>query len=1315
MLNFLHLFVSPPESNVLYTGFYDPVLVGLSIFVAILASYASLLVSHHVSMISIARTRGLWIAMGGVCFGLGIWAMHFVGMLAFSLPCDSRYDPATTLLSVIPAILASMLAIKIISRHKISRMQLLAGGLLLGVGIGAMHYSGMAAMHLNGLIRYDVKLFFLSIGVAIVLATLALWIKFRLNTLFDRWRSGATVASAMVMGLAVSGMHYTAMASAYFIRGDNAVTSGMAPSFLAAIVLVATGLIIVVTLVAVYFGKYREFSIAGAYKFPALLLIVWVFISWLSVDHYYGHLADELFVHESQRANQRLGDITGNITESLKLLKGAAQVLSRDTDTLRVLRSFGDAPSTLSDENRKQRWSHDRTLISLSHSLAYASTHLGADMILVLNAAGECIASSNAEKPNSVVGLNLADRGYFQQAKAGQEGSQYAVGRATNIPGLFFSSPVFDSGRFVGAVVVKRDVSKLAFWTKQESVCIADVNGVIVMAPDKQFELRYMPDAPAARMSVKDKMLLYKRSELEPLKLTPWGSNPAIVLVENNFPPVVFASKTLAENAITVYVHSSLSELVRFGAEKFWLFFLLAIAGSMLIIAVAAVVIFLRESRKLNAELRIAASAFESEEGVMVTDASNVILRVNRAFTVITGYSAEDAIGKTPRMLRSGRHDADFFVMMWRSIVQTGTWEGELWNRRKNGVEYPEHLIITAVKDNRGQVINYVASFNDITRRIQIETDLQNSYQQMYSLLNSMAEGAYGVDINGNCTFVNRSFLRILGYEQEDEIIGRHIHELIHHSHPDGRCYPALECQMYRAYRQNQEVHVTDEVFWRRDGCAVPVEYWSQPILIDGAVQGAIATFIDVAERKQLEDALKESELRYRTVADFTSDWEYWILPDNTFRYISPACEQISGYTPDEFYADPSLLTQVVYPDDLPLYTGHIHHVSEQGQAEPIDFRIYTKQGEIRWISHLCRPVYDAAGHYLGQRAGNRDISDRKEAEEQIRNLAFYDTLTQLPNRRLLKDRLGRAMADSCRSGRYGALMFLDLDNFKPINDQYGHGAGDLLLIEVAQRLSRCVREIDTVARFGGDEFVVMLSKLDISRAESTVQAGLVAEKIRTLLAEPYILTLRQDGKTDSAVAHRCTSSIGVVLFINHEYSMEEICKWADMAMYQAKEDGRDIIRFFEPKIGAAQMADPDVMALHLNWHDAYACGEPTIDQEHRKLFDLANALIEQAYLRKENPRGFELALEKLLEHVVQHFNDEEAILARYHYADLAEHARAHKALLARALQLRTEIESGGVTLGELVSFLADEVVAQHMLKEDRKFFSVFGRISADI
>ncbi len=184
------------------------------------------------------------------------------------------------------------------------------------------------------------------------------------------------------------------------------------------------------------------------------------------------------------------------------------------------------------------------------------------------------------------------------------------------------------------------------------------------------------------------------------------------------------------------------------------------------------------------------------------------------------------------------------------------------------------------------------------------------------------------------------------------------------------------------------------------------------------------------------------------------------------------------------------------------------------------------------------------------------DITERKRLEEQIRDLAFYDPLTKLPNRRLLNDRLAQAMPATKRNGRYAALMLLDLDNFKVANDTYGHAAGDMLLVEVALRLKSCVREIDTVARFGGDEFVVLLSQLDLDKATSISQAATIAEKVRTRLAEPYFSNVRQDDREVPLIEYSCTPSIGLVVFANHEATEEQVLKWADAAMYHAKESG---------------------------------------------------------------------------------------------------------------------------------------------------------------
>lgn len=305
-------------------------------------------------------------------------------------------------------------------------------------------------------------------------------------------------------------------------------------------------------------------------------------------------------------------------------------------------------------------------------------------------------------------------------------------------------------------------------------------------------------------------------------------------------------------------------------------------------------------------ELRVAASAFETQEGMTVTDDNGLILRVNKAFTEITGYTQAEVIGQNTRMLQSGRHDKEFYIAMWASIHNTGAWQGEIWNRRKSGEVYPEYMCITAVKDSAGILTNYVGTFSDITQR--------------------------------------------------------------------------------------------------------------------------------------------------------------------------------------------------------------------------------------------------------------------KELEEAVLQLAFYDPLTKLPNRRLLNDRLSQARTASKRSQVYGALMFLDLDNFKPLNDTHGHAVGDLLLIETARRLESCIREMDTVARFGGDEFVVMLSELDNDQLTSKTEAKTVAEKIRNCISEPFILKVTNEDLLEETVEHHCTVSIGLTLFNGLEVSQEEVLKQADDAMYQTKEAGRNQIKFYGEK-----------------------------------------------------------------------------------------------------------------------------------------------------
>ena len=324
-------------------------------------------------------------------------------------------------------------------------------------------------------------------------------------------------------------------------------------------------------------------------------------------------------------------------------------------------------------------------------------------------------------------------------------------------------------------------------------------------------------------------------------------------------------------------------------------------------------------------------------------------------------------------------------------------------------------------------------------------------------------------------------------------------------------------------------------------------------------------------ERNIAAEKLRDSEAHYRLLTEDASDVIWKADKDLRFTYISPADERLRGFKADEvvghhvfeLFTDEGIATvkEMMRQRKAMAREGH--------KSEFLNFEVQhrCKDGSLIWGEVFSTPEYDAHGNITGYHGITREISKRKFMEEQVRQLAFHDLLTNLPNRRLLHDRLKQSMAAGKRSGRYNALVFLDLDNFKPLNDMHGHVAGDLLLIIVADRLMKSVREMDTVARFGGDEFVVVLNELDVDRETSITQARNVAEKIRAALAVPYQLSVSHDGKTNITVVHHCTASIGVVVFVDHELSQDDILKWADATMYRAKEDGRNSIRFYDGNI----------------------------------------------------------------------------------------------------------------------------------------------------
>ena len=315
-----------------------------------------------------------------------------------------------------------------------------------------------------------------------------------------------------------------------------------------------------------------------------------------------------------------------------------------------------------------------------------------------------------------------------------------------------------------------------------------------------------------------------------------------------------------------------------------------------------------------------------------------------------------------------------------------------------------------------------------------------------------------------------------------------------------------------------------------------------------------------VAERTQ---ALHDSQALYRLLTEDAQDVLWRTDARLIVTYISPADERLRGFRADEVVG--RHVFEMFTEEGVAVVKAMIQRrAQEEASGTPVGFLNFQvqhrcKDGRLIWGEALSKPDRNAQGEIIGYHGITREITERKRLEEQVRQLAFHDPLTHLANRRLMLEHLDQAMSASKRSHRHGALLFLDLDNFKPLNDAHGHGVGDLLLIEVGERLKTCVREADTVARFGGDEFVVLLCELATQHDEATAQAAAVAEKVRTRLAEPYVL---QAAPSAPAIGHQCTASIGVAVFHGRDESQGSVIDRADAAMYQAKEEGRNRIRF---------------------------------------------------------------------------------------------------------------------------------------------------------
>jgi diguanylate cyclase (GGDEF)-like protein/PAS domain S-box-containing protein len=531
---------------------------------------------------------------------------------------------------------------------------------------------------------------------------------------------------------------------------------------------------------------------------------------------------------------------------------------------------------------------------------------------------------------------------------------------------------------------------------------------------------------------------------------------------------------------------------------------------------------------------------------VVELDLQGQLKLLNPAAERVLGYSQEELAGRNWFEVVAPR---DRYPQIWAAFEQlldkgnVAQFENPVLT--KSGQERYISWRNSQVYEN-GRLVGTVSFGIDITEHRDLEKRLADSEARLNAAQRVAQIGSWEHDHGSGTVTASAETFRIYELGAAD---GQVPHEaLLNVVHPDDRERVRVAYGFSVTYRRPYD---STHRLLLADGTIKYVHERGEFVTAgDGKVLRTQGTIQDVTDRVLQEQVLRESEERFRTIADYTYDWEYWQGPQGEMLYISPACKRISGYSQAEFISDPGLLARIIHPDDQGAYLAHRAECTGSKDGH-LEFRILTKGGAVRWIAHGCQGVFAHDGRALGRRASNRDVTDLKDAEQTARRLAFFDSLTGLPNRRLLQDRLNHGLAQAARHHRSLAVMFLDLDRFKQINDTLGHDVGDAVLQEVAGRLVGCIRAGDTIARSGGDEFIAVLPEIAHPQ-----DATIVADKILQSVLAPICVG-----------GHRLaiTASIGVAIYpVDGTDDAMELMKKADIAMYAAKQAGRNRYRMYE-------------------------------------------------------------------------------------------------------------------------------------------------------
>jgi len=536
---------------------------------------------------------------------------------------------------------------------------------------------------------------------------------------------------------------------------------------------------------------------------------------------------------------------------------------------------------------------------------------------------------------------------------------------------------------------------------------------------------------------------------------------------------------------------------------------------------------------------RLSMVAEQTTNGVVITDADKKVIWTNNAFTKITGYTLDEMLGKNPGKLLQGPETNPETVQIMRDALKhKQSFSADVINHHKDGLPYWVRIICTPWLNDSGVIKGFIAIQSNIDKEKRHLEEIKQSQKIISSVIDGNEIGTWYVNFQTESLVINSYWASLIGYSVE-ELSPLSMATWRHLTHPDDlqKCLKLLDehdkgtLNYYESPIRMK--HKAGHWVWIRTRGSIISR------TDDGRAEFLIGTHLDINAQMHAEADLQEQYDYMQLIFDNMIDGIVIIDSQDRIQSFNPASEAIFGYTSQEILnKNIRMLIQSISKKHLSGQLQYCDGKRQNGEIFPMEIG-------------MVRSTYKQQTIFVGM---FRDVTERKTAEAAIHKLAYFDGLSGLPNRRLMFDRLQHALLKSQRYKKHVAILFIDFDNFKQINDSAGHDIGDLLLQQIAKRLEASVRDSDTVARLGGDEFIVILEDLDKISDIASIQAEAAAQKIQNYLGKSYPL----DG-----VAYMGSCSIGITLCSDPSISSAEFLKQADLAMYQAKMAGKNAIRFF--------------------------------------------------------------------------------------------------------------------------------------------------------